>query len=152
MATQSLLPTEEMRRKAIGIEGKPATLEVEKGAIRQFAEAVGDPNPLWNDDVTARKSRYGGLIAPPTFLRCVRPESPELPFENPFNRLLDGGSEWEYFEPVRVGDHITAVARISDLAVRPGSLGTMLFIVSEITYTNQLDELVATQRNTLIWY
>ena len=83
MATQSLLPTEEMRRKAIGIEGKPATLEVEKGAIRQFAEAVGDPNPLWNDDVTARKSRYGGLIAPPTFLRCVRPESPELPFENP---------------------------------------------------------------------
>ena len=152
MATESAFLTDEMRQRAIGIEGKPATLEVEKGAVRKFAEAVGDPNPLWNDEGAARKSRYGGLVAPPTFLRSVHHERPQLPFDFPFTRLLDGGSEWEYFGPVRVGDRITAVARIVDVSERSGRMGTMLFIVSEITYTNQFDELVATQRNTLISY
>ena len=152
MATQSPFLTEEMRQKAIGIESKPAVQEVEQGGIKRFAEAVGDPNPLWNDEAVARKSRYGGLIAPPTYLRSVRVERPQLPFDIPFSRLLDGGSEWEYFEPVRVGDRITAVAGIVDMSERSGRLGTMLFSVTEITYTNQFDEVVATQRNTSIRY
>ena len=152
MATQSSFLTEEMRQKAIGIESKPAVQEVEPGGIKRFAEAVGDPNPLWNDEAVARKSRYGGLIAPPTYLRSVRVERPQLPFDIPFSRLLDGGSEWEYFEPVRGGDRITAVAGIVDMSERSGRLGTMLFSVTEITYTNQFDEVVATQRNTSIRY
>ncbi len=144
--------TEEIRQQAVGTEGPPEIVEVEKGAIRQFAEAVGDANPLWNDEVSARKSRYGGIVAPPTFLRTARAAVPELPFKNPFQRLLDGGSEWEYFEPVRPGDRITAITRISDLSERAGRLGQMMFVVFEITYTNQLDQMVAVQRSTLIWY
>ena len=152
MTTQSPFLTEEMRQKAIGIEGKPSVLEVEKGAIKRFAAAVGDPNPLWNDEAAARKGRYGGIVAPPTFLRSVGLERPQFPFEIPFNRLLDGGSEWEYFEPIRAGDRITALARIVDVSERSGRLGTMIFNVTEATYTNQFNEVVATQRNTLIWY
>ncbi len=152
MATRSPFLTEEMRQRAIGIESKPAVVEVEKGAIKRFAEAVGDPNPLWNDEAAARKSRYGGPIAPPTFLRSIRLERPELPFDVPFTRLLDGGSEWEYFEPLRAGDRITAVAQIADVSERAGRLGPMLFIVIEMAYTNQLGELVATQRSTSIRY
>ena len=152
MATLSPFLTPEMRQKAIGVEGEPSVLEVEKGAIRRFAEAVGDPNPLWTDEASSRKSRYGGLIAPPTFLRSVGLERPKLPFRIPYSRLLDGGSDWEYFEPVRVGDRVTAVARIVDVSERSGRLGTMLFIVAVITYTNQLNEVVATQRTTSISY
>ena len=152
MATQSPFLTEDMRQMAIGIESKSAVLEVEKGAVKRFAEAVEDPNPLWNNETAARKTRYGGIIAPPTFLRSVRLERPQLPFDVPFDRLLDGGSQWEYFEPVKVGDRITAVARIVDLSQRAGRLGPMLFTVAEITYTNQFDEVVATQRNTSIRY
>ena len=152
MANVSPFLTEEMRQSALGIVSKPAILEVEKGAVQRFAEAVGDANPLWNDEAAARKSRYGGIIAPPTFLRCVRLERPQLPFDVPFNRLLDGGSQWEYFEPVRVGDRITAVSQIVDVSERSGRLGAILFTIAETTYTNQLGELVATQRNTLIKY
>ena len=152
MATQSPFLTEEMRIKAIGLEGAPTVLEVEKGAIIRFAEAVEDPNPLWNDDAASRQSRYGGLIAPPTFLRSARVERPELPFDVPFNRLLDGGSEWEYFQPVRVGDRIATVARTEDVSERSGRLGPMIFIVTHITYTNQLGQVVATQRSTHIRY
>ena len=144
--------TEEMKRQAIGVESPPATTEVEKGAIERFAEAVEDPNPLYTDEAAARRSRYGGIIAMPTFFRSLRVERPELPFDVPFERVLDGGSEWEYFEPVRVGDRITGVARVMDVAERSGRLGPMLFTTVLLTYTNQLNQVVATQQSTLIRY
>lgn len=151
MATPSPVITEELRRQAIGRQGKPTTLEVEKGAILRFAQAVGDPNPWWNDEAAARKGRYGGLVAPPTFLRVLGVLEVELPFPLP-SRLLDGGSQWEYFEPVRPGDRITAVATVEDIFQKEGRAGPMVFIIQRITYTNQFGEVVATQKSTLIRY
>ena len=152
MTTPPSFLTAEMREQAIGTESEPLTVEVEKGAIVKFAEAIGDDNPLWNDQAAARKTRYGGLIAPPTFLRSWRVDRPELPFELPFDRLLDGGSDWEYFQPVRPGDWITAVSRLTDLQERPGRMGLMILMTSLITYRNQFDEVVATQTSTSIRY
>ena len=152
MSTPATFLTEAMRQEAIGLEGPPATLEVEKGAILRFAEAIGDPNPLYTDEAAARQTRYGGLVAPPTFLRSLRGASVELPFDLSFGRRLDAGSDWEYFQPVRPGDRITAVARIADLTERSGRLGVMVFMTTVTTYRNQFDQLVATQTNTLIAY
>ena len=152
MTTQASFLTEEMRQQAIGLEGPPVTTEVEKGAIIKFAEAIGDDNPVFNDEAAARETRYGGLIAPPTFLRSVASSRPELPFDFPFNRRLDGGSEWEYFAPVRPGDRITAVARIEDISERKGRLGLMIIMSTVTTYRNQFDQVVATQITTGIAY
>lgn len=152
MSIPTPIVTEEQRLQAIGREGPPMTMEVERGAIIKFAEAIGDENPLWNDEAVARRSRYGGLIAPPTFLRSLRVGLPELPFEIPFDRRLDGGSDWEYFQPVRPGDRIQGVARVTDLRERSGRMGLMIFMTSEITYRNQFDEVVATQTSTSILY
>ena len=152
MSTPNSFLTEAMRRQAIGCKGPAVTVEVEKGAIQAFARAIGDDNPLFNDEAVARKSRNGGLVAPPTFLRSVGSVRPQLPFEVPFTRLLDGGSEWEYFEPVRPGDRITSVAQMTDIAERTGRMGLMLFMTVVITYRNQLDQLVATQTSTSIRY
>ena len=144
--------TEEMRQQAIGSESEPKVLEVEKGAIIKFAEAIGDDNPVYNDEAAARASKYGGLIAPPTFLRSAVSARPDLPFDVPFDRVLDGGSDWEYFQPVRPGDRITAVSRIEDINERNGSIGLMLIQTIVITYTNQFDQVVATQTSTSIRY
>ena len=152
MTTPPSFLTAEMREQAIGTQSSPLTMEVEKGAIMKFAEAIGDSNPRWTDEVTARKSRYGGLIAPPTFLRSIRIERPELPFDLPFTRLLDGGSDWEYFQPVRVGDRITAKNEMIDLQERVGRMGLMIIMTNLITYVNQFEEVVATQTNTSIRY
>ena len=152
MTSQAPVITEEIRNQSIGTESPPVTLEVEKGAIARFSEAIEDPNPLYTDEVAARRSRYGGIIATPTFLRNLRTERLELPFEEEFQRVLDGGSEWEYFEPVRVGDRITAVNRVTDVSERAGRLGPMIFVSTVTTYTNQLDQVVATQKSTLIRY
>ena len=152
MSTSAPLLTEEMRQQAIGREGEPVTTDVEKGAIIKFARAIQDDNPLFNDEVAARSSRYGGLIAPPTFLRSVGTLRPELPFELPLTRLLDGGSDWEYFHPVRPGDRITTVAKITDVSERTGRLGAMVFMTVVVTYRNQLDQVVSTQTGTSIRY
>lgn len=152
MSTPTSFLTEEMQRQAIGTESAPVTMEVEKGAIVKFAQAIGDENPVYTDEAEARKTRYGGIVAPPTFLRSITGVRLELPFDLPFQRLLDAGSDWEYFQPVRPGDRITAVACLTDIRERTGRLGLMVFTITKITYRNQFDEVVATQTNTLIRY
>ena len=75
---------------------------------------------------------------------------PTLPDTEQLQRVLDGGSAWEYFEPVRPGDQITMVRRLESLNERDGKLGKMLLAVYLVEYTNQSGKLVATQRSTII--
>ena len=149
--TQESAITPEMKA-SIGIESDPVTHDVEKGAIIKFAEAIGDTNPIFNDEVAARKSRYGGMVAPPTFLRSINPGPLKVEFRSPYTANLDGGSEWEYFEPIRPGDRITVTTMIADLYERAGRLGNMLFLVRETKYVNQFGNTVAKQRTTGISY
>jgi acyl dehydratase len=143
--------TQQMR-DAVGVESEPVTYDVEKGAIVKFAQAIGDDNPLFNDERAARATRYGGLIAPPTFLRSMGSGRDRTTVESPYSARLDGGSEWEYFEPVRPGDRITVTSSVSEIFEREGRLGNMVFIVRETKYVNQFGQLAAVQRSTGISY
>jgi len=139
----------------VGKEFPPTTWEVAKGDIIRFAQAIEDPNPLWNDEKQARRSRYGGLIAPPTFLASlVNEEATRLLFDmpTPLKRVLNGGNELEWYQPVRPGDRITVTEKVVNLREGQGTLGHMLFIITEVNYANQLGEAVARGRNTYIRY
>jgi acyl dehydratase len=141
------------QKKFIGVESEPITHDVERGAIRLFAQAIGDPNPLFNDEKQARKTRFGGMIAPPTYVRLLMPrEMPRVDIPNMPKRLLDGGSEWEFYEPIRPGDRITVIARLADLRETEGRMGAMVVRVTEVRYINQFDELCTIQRMSLINY
>ena len=149
MAEQSLI-TDKMK-KAVGVSSEPAIYDIEQGLIKQFAQAIGDPNPQWQDEVKARKTLKGSIVAPPTFLRTCNPkELEELEF--PVTRGLDGGSEWEYFVPIRPGDCITVTQKIDSFTEKHGRLGAMLIEAREVSYLNQLGELVATQKIIGIYY
>ncbi len=148
MSTNSFTLTDEMREQSIGVESEPVSMAIEQGHIARFAEAIGDDNPAY----TVGTPETGGIVAPPTFLRAIRDIRPELPFEIPFTRLLDGGSDWEYFDHVRPGDTITAVGRVEDIRERNGSIGQMLIATIKFTYRNQHDAIVATQTSTSIRY
>ena len=152
MTTPASFLTEEMCQQAIGQKSAARTIDVEKGAIIKFAQAIEDDNPVFNDDMAARESRDGGIIAPPTFLRSVGVDRPTYPFDMPFTRLLDGGSEWEYFHPVRAGDRITAVSEIADINERTGRMGLMIITSIVVTYRNQFNQVAATQTSTSIRY
>jgi len=43
---------------------------IEAGHIMMFARAIGDPNPIYNDEAYAARSPLGGIIAPPTFVEA----------------------------------------------------------------------------------
>ena len=143
--------TQEMK-DAIGVESEPVVNDVEKGAIIKFAQAIGDESPVFNDEDAARQTKYGGLIAPPTFLRSMRLGEARVTVISPYPANLDGGSEWEYFEPVRPGDRITVTQYLADVNERQGRLGNMLIMVRETKYVNQFGKVAALQRSTGISY
>ena len=142
--------TQEMRQ-AIGAESSSAVHLVEPGAIRRFAEAIGDADPRYHGDGAAGQSG-GGMAAPPTFSRTMRP-SPAIPeFDAPYTGILDGGSEWEYLRPIRQGDMITATTRLVDLREKSGRFGDMLLAARETTFVNQRGVTAVRERDTEIYY
>ena len=138
--------------KLIGVEAEPEFWEVEKGHIRRFAQAIGDPNPLWQDEEYASKTRYGGIIAPPFFLidAGLVKFVDRLVDMCPHKANINGGTEIEFYGPMKVGDTISTVAKLSEVKERTGKSGMMIFLTVEVTYSNQKGELVARCRNTFI--
>jgi acyl dehydratase len=97
----------EFDRSALGVESAPVSYEVEKGAIRKFAEAIGDEDPIYYDEKAAQAAGFKTIVAPPTFLCTFRAqELPDLKIQ--FGRVrLNGGNEYEYSQPIYAGDTIT---------------------------------------------
>src|SRR5437868_4638461 len=68
MAALDLAPHLERLKKNVGHEAGPLTIEVERGALLKFSQAAGETNPLYFDDAYAKTTRFGGIIAPPTYV------------------------------------------------------------------------------------
>ncbi|HEY2665100.1 MAG TPA: MaoC family dehydratase N-terminal domain-containing protein [Candidatus Binataceae bacterium] len=139
-------------KKLIGKETEPRTFDVERGHIRRFAEAIGDSNPIFNDEAKARQTQFGGMVAPPTFGRAFGIEFFNIPLQMPTARGLDGGSDWEYFEPIRPGDRMSVISKLADIRESEGRLGTMVFTTVETRYVNQFGRVCVIQRSTGIRY
>lgn len=72
-------------------------------AILKFAEGIGDTNPLWYDVEYAVKTRYGGIIAPPSFLwACLS----HVQFGWAGLGGFHSGCDIEFYKPVYLGDKI----------------------------------------------
>lgn len=124
--------------------------ELGRAAIRYFALAIGDDTP----------AHQSGEIAPPTLVcetgqymsgpRSAIGHLWDLPLEG--WRMIRGGNEYEFHQPVRPTDVITARWRLEDIRERTTSAGMpMLIVSSEATYTNQHDDLLAKNIETLIY-
>ena len=152
--TEASIITEEVKG-LLGVEMNPKVVEIEKSMIKRFAEAIEDTNPLWQDKDYAQNSKYGNIVAPPTFVHYLR--SAEfvrllLDTKCPATRILNGGNEIEFFHPIKVGDIISITDKVVDIYEREGKAGKMLFIVWESVYKNQKKDTVARVRSTLIRY
>jgi acyl dehydratase len=133
----------------IGSTSEPVVIEVEKGAIRAFARAIGDDNPLFEDEAFARQQGYASLVAPPTFPTTFRVSIPNVRFE--LSRVLHGGQEYSYVRPIVAGDVLRCVNRVVDVYEREGKQGgTMTFLVTEVRGEDLDGQLVFTSRGTTI--
>ena len=153
----------EEAKQLVGRTDPPIIRHVEKGAIRRYAEAVGNDNPLYQDDEYARRSLYGSIIAPPGFfgwptktpcsctgLADIVGELQAALARGGFPRILDGGIAYDFFLPVRAGDILIASPKVTGLSEKEGKGGTMIICNFETTYTNQNGDLVAKANQTFI--
>ncbi len=161
MATQkSAEEILEEARKFIGAETKPrkARYPVESDPIRRFCHMTNDDNPLYLDPDYAAKSRHGTITAPMTAIGLMAgngiwPPAPPDPDQLPTtptlgDRAINLTTEWEFYKPVKVGDHISTSQRIADIYIKPIRLDPKAFWkVSENVYRNQDGETVAIHRN-----
>lgn len=122
----------------VGTQSPEVLVEIERGAIRKFAEAVGDTT-----DACLR-----GDVAPPTFPTTIRIPIPGLSYE--LARVLHGAQEYRYTRPIRAGDRLRCRTRLTDVYQREGRLGTMTFLIVELEGRDEEGEPVFQGRTTAI--
>jgi acyl dehydratase len=100
----------------------PATkpYEVSRVKIAEFADAIGDPSPVYRDRDAAVAAGYPDVIAPPTFPIVVTMASsgsavadPELGIN--YAMVVHGEQRFEYTRPLRAGDVVTAQSTIESI-------------------------------------
>jgi len=153
--------TEKMK-SSIGWLSDPWTYEVSRTGVRSFARGVGYTDPVYYDTDAAKKAGYRDLPAPPTYLGTpiYIPGRSDKFFsslwsmlDHGLDKLLDGGTETEYFDTICAGDTLTYVCKLTELFTKESkTTGTMLVIVTEDTYTNQDGKVAAVQISKYIFY
>ena len=137
----------------VGVEWPPLVYYIERGMIMRFVRAVGDPNPLWQDDVYAGKSRYGGIVAPPNFILILGFTQILDAFTlDPSLTVLHGSTELECHQPVRLGDIITTTSKITGVRERNSKAGRTAFVTMEMVHRNQRQEAVARCSHMVLIY
>jgi acyl dehydratase len=138
-------------RSLVGRESEPAQHDVERSAIRRFAEALGDPNPLYQDEAAARAAGFPGLVAPPTFpLALTANERFRHSLDLGTRSILQGEQQFEYARPIVAGDKLTVVTRVADVQEKAGASGPMDVLVLEDEGRDEKGEWVFRSRATLI--
>jgi acyl dehydratase len=135
------LGIEELKRK-LGTELWSVEYEIEKGMIRRFVQAIGDPSPRWQ------------VVAPPTLVLTIGLDQiqQEILDSFPSATILHGSTELECYQPVRAGDILTATAKVANIRERQGKMGKTAFVTVDTTYKNQEREPVARCRQMVISY
>jgi acyl dehydratase len=106
-------------RERIGLKientQEPWCYEATRDNIRHYAHGIGDDNPLWCDPAYAAKTRYGSVVALPSFLfstsRIVSGYVGGLPGVH----AMWSGADWTWHKPVMRNDEIRTEAYLKDL-------------------------------------
>jgi acyl dehydratase len=123
--------------------------EVSRVKIREFADAIGDANPLYRDRDAAIAAGYDDVIAPPTFpivitLGVAPLADPELGMN--YAMVVHGEQRFEYRRPLRAGDVVVTESTVT--GIRSIGRNERLDIRTEVRTTD--GEHVCTAYNGLV--
>ena len=142
----------EIDRTLIGTSADPFAVEVEKGAIRRFAEAVGDRAEIYFDETFARSLGYAGIVAPPTFPTTFRPPSKPAWIRGlDEGRFLAGEQGFRYWRPIVAGDRLECALRLTDVQDKRSSRGSMELIIQDLVITSAAGDMVCVNRRVVIY-
>jgi 3-hydroxybutyryl-CoA dehydratase len=122
----------------------PYTLTLE--AIQRYCRAVGDLHPLYFDEDFAKRSRFGGLIAPPAIHILLMFSCTPADDWMRSPGTVNVGQSWTYNIPARPGDVIRLEARCLDKFIRKDRL----FAVHDNVFFNGRNDVICSGRGTTI--
>lgn len=155
---------EEIRGRIGEESGRRVSFPVDKSAIRLWAIGTRWPDPpkrLYWDEEYARKTKWGGIIAPRGFNpfayhvdeeRMQGRSNRGIWKAGTGNQTMNGGGITQYFEPIKPGDIITEVHKIVSVTEKPTRLGPTIFVTTENRWANQHGKLVKIYRGIGIRY
>ena len=131
----------------------PATepYEVSRVKIADFADAIGDANPLYRDRDAAQAAGYPDVIAPPTFPIVVTMAASRAAVADPglglnYAMVVHGEQSFSYSRPLYAGDVVTAQSTISGIR----NVGSLSMVTTETVIQTVDGEHVCTGYGTLV--
>lgn len=140
---------ERLFKDQIGKRSNKVKNIVERGAVKKFAEAIGDLQPIYIDEDAGKKSRYKGNIAPPTFPRVFHYgviEGLQLPPKG----LIHGEQTYHYERPLLVGEEVYCYSVFQNYIEKKGSQGDMGIIVIQSFGEDPEGNTIFTSKQTII--
>lgn len=138
-------------RNAVGRTTPPTLNEVEKGAIRRFAESLGDYNPSYFDAEYAKASGFPGIVVPPSFpLSFTSSVDLRELLGVPSKHLLLAEWSADYERPVIAGDRLLMTTRVVEVGDRPSPAGRVEVAVVEDEGRDERGQLVLKIRRTYV--
>lgn len=131
----------------------PPTPEYDVGRenIRDFATAIGDTNPVYQNVDAARELGHPDLIAPPTFPFALTMKGmarvmfdPDLGLD--YLRVVHGEQRFDYERPIHAGDRLRVTSTIADIR----SSGRNEFVTSRSEVRTTGGELVCTTHEVIV--
>jgi acyl dehydratase len=94
--------------------------EVSRVKIAEFADAIGDPSPVYRSRAAAQAAGYPDVIAPPTFAIVISMASSARAVSDPglgvnYAMVVHGEQRFEYTRPIQAGDVLVATTTISNI-------------------------------------
>ncbi len=125
--------------------------EVSRVKIADFANAIGDPNPVFRDRGAAQAAGHADVIAPPTFAIVISMAGSAKAITDPglgvnYAMVVHGEQRFEYSRQFMAGDVVTAQATITD--IRDAGRNVLLTTRTEIRTVD--GEHVCTAHSTLV--
>ncbi|MDQ3154340.1 MAG: MaoC family dehydratase N-terminal domain-containing protein [Actinomycetota bacterium] len=115
---------------------RAATYVVGREKIREFADAIGDEDPVYRDPNAARAAGHPDVIAPPTFTMLLSLRSQQALVSDPelgldYSRVVHGDQSFTHHRPVRAGDTLSADLHVDSIRFAAGN--DMITVRCEIT-------------------
>ena len=143
--------TEAAARIAARGESRPrqARVPVNLPMIRNWAEVIGDANPVYTDPGAAERSVHGGLVAPPAMAQVwtMRGLHPQADDDDPlglmsavldeagFTSVVATNCEQEYYRYLRHGEQVMVRSRLDSVTgPKRTSLGEGWFVTTISTW------------------
>jgi acyl dehydratase len=117
-------------------------LTITKEMIQRFARAIGDENPLYFDEDYAKRTRFKGIVAPPSIHALFLFACTEHDHFMRTPGTINMGQNWWLQRPVRPGDTLTLECRCLDKLIRKGNT----FAIHDNVFRNQDGDVVCSGR------